>query len=77
MPLIRNIDDLRFVEQLDVLNRRSQFVNELASAILPVHASFESVWKIANRVYDLHCWSRPTSLNYGRIGRPARTALSA
>jgi hypothetical protein len=42
-----------------------------------VHASFESVWKIANRVYDLHCWSRPTSLNYGRIGRPARTALSA
>jgi hypothetical protein len=78
MPLIRNIniDDLRFVKQLNVLDGRREFIRELASVILPLHAGFESVWSIANRVYDQHCSPRATSLNCG-IGQPARTALSA
>ena len=35
MPLIRNIDidDVRFVKQLDVLNRRIQFIRELAGVL--------------------------------------------
>ncbi len=68
MPLIRNIEDPRFVKQLDGLNRRSQFIRELASAISAENAGFESVLSIANRVYDRHCSPRPE----GRI----RSALT-
>lgn len=77
MPLIRNIDDLMFVKQLDVLNRRSQFIRELAAVILPVRDGFESVWSIANRVYDLHCSARAGLLNPGGADRAAKTALIA
>ena len=34
MPLIRNIEDPRVVTQIDGLSRRSQFIREIASAIL-------------------------------------------
>jgi len=77
MPLIRNIEDPRFVRQLDGLNHRSQFIRELASVILPGHEGFESIWSIANRVYDRHCSSQAGVLNRRRFERPARTALSA
>ena len=43
MPLIRNIEDPRVVMQMDGLNRRMQFVREMARAILPQNAGFESV----------------------------------
>jgi hypothetical protein len=76
MPLIRNIEDPRFVKQLDGLNHRSQFIRELASVILP-HEGFESIWSIANRVYDRHCSPQAGVLNRRRFERPARTALSA
>jgi hypothetical protein len=77
MPLIRNIEDPRFVKQLDSLDHRNQFIHELARIILPEHAGFESVWSIANRVYDRHCSPRAGSLNRRRFDQPARTALSA
>ena len=73
--LIRNIEDPRFVKQLDGLNHRNQFIRELASAILPQDSGFESVWSIANRVYDRHCSPRSESLT--AFDRPARTALIA
>jgi hypothetical protein len=55
MPLIRNIEDRRFAQQLDGLNHRSQFIREIASAILHENSGFESVLNLANRVYDRHC----------------------
>ena len=79
MTLISNIDvdDLRSLKLWDELNRRRQFLNELASAILPVHASFESVWKIANRVYDLHCAPWAGRSDPGSLAQSGMTALSA
>ncbi len=64
MPLIRNIEDPKFVKQLDGLNRRNQFIRELASAILHENDGFASVLSLANRVYDQHCSPR--------AGLPAR-----
>ena len=73
MPLLRNIEDPRYVKQLDVLDHRNQFIHELARVILPDDAGFESVLSIANRVYDRHC----SSLRECRCDRQERTALSA
>jgi hypothetical protein len=58
MPLIRNIEDPKFVKQLDGLNHRNRFIRELASAILHENDGFESVLSLANRVYDRHCSPR-------------------
>lgn len=72
MPLIRNIEDPRFVKQLDGLNHRNQFIRELASAILHENDGFESVLSLANRVYDRHCSPReglPTRRIYGQQTR--------
>jgi hypothetical protein len=66
MPLIRHIEDPRFVKQLDGLNHRNQFIRELASAILQENDGFESVLSLANRVYDRHC-SPSAELPAGRI----------
>lgn len=71
MPLIRNIEDPKFAKQLDMLDQRNQFIHELAIAILSNHSGFESVWTIANRVYDRHC----SALRI--CDRQERTALSA
>jgi hypothetical protein len=77
MPLIRDIEDPRFATQFNALDHRHQFIHELASAILPGYDGFESVWSIANRVYDRHCSPQAGSLNRRRLERTARTALSA
>ncbi len=77
MPLIHNIEDPRFVTQIDGLNRRVQFIRELASAILPQHAGFESVLSIANRVYDRHCSPQARRSDSGSFDRSRITALSA
>ncbi len=77
MPLIRNIEDPRFVTQMDGLNRRMQFIRELASAILPQNAGFESVWSIANRVYDRHCSPQARGADRVRYDDSRMTALSA
>ena len=77
MPLIRNIEDPRFAKQLDGLNHRNQFIHEIASVILAGHDGFESVWSIANRVYDRHSSPHAASPNRGRGEQPRRVALSA
>jgi hypothetical protein len=77
MPLIRNIEDPRFAKQLEGLNRRTQFIREIASVVLSAHDGFESVWSIANRVYDQHSSPHAGSPNRGRCEQPRRIALSA
>ncbi|MBZ5649871.1 MAG: hypothetical protein LAO18_05230 [Acidobacteriia bacterium] len=77
MPLIRNIEDPRVVMQMDGLSRRIQFVRELASAILPQNAGFESVLSIANRVYDRHCSPQARRSESDSFDRSRITALSA
>jgi hypothetical protein len=79
MPLRRNfgMDDPRFTKQLDSLERRQQFIRELAAVILPARESFESVWSIANRVYDRHSSPSTSSLKRRRYEQPAGAALSA
>lgn len=74
MPLIRNIEDPRVVREIDGLNRRNQFIRELASAILPGNPGFESVLSIANRVYDRHCSSRATGSDRNSFDRSRMTA---
>jgi hypothetical protein len=75
MPLIRNIEDPRFVKQLDKLNTRNQFVRALASAILNEDDGFEGIFSLANRVYDRHCSPR-ASLS-PRRGYDQQTRMSA
>lgn len=77
MPLIRNIEDPRFAKQVDGLNRRRQFIRELANVILAGNAGFESVLTIANRVYDRHCSPGAEFLDGRDLERPAKTALIA
>jgi hypothetical protein len=80
MPLIKNISDIedpRFVTQLDRLDHRNQFIRELARILLSEHEGVESVWSIANRVYDRHCSPHSESPDRHPLDRPARTALIA
>ena len=80
MPLIKditNIEDPRFVTQLDRLEGRNQFIRELARILLSDHEGVESIWNIANRVYDRHCLPQPESIDRHPFDRPARTALIA
>ena len=77
MPLIRNIEDPRFAKQIDGLNRRTQFIREIASVVLAGHDGFASVWSIANRVYDRHSSPHAASPNRYRSEQPRSIALSA
>ena len=48
MPLIKNIcniEDARFVAQLDFLASRNQFIRELGRIVLSEREGFESIWE--------------------------------
>ena len=77
MPLIRNLEDPRVATQMDGLSRRNQFIREIATAILPQNAGFESVLSIANRVYDRHCSPPARRADRVRFDGSRITALSA
>jgi hypothetical protein len=79
MPLTRifGMDSSGFANDLDSLERRQQFIRELAAVILPAHEGFESVWSVANRVYDRHCPPSAGSFKRRRYERPSGIALSA
>ncbi len=77
MPLIRIVEDRGFATELDHLNHRSQFIREMASAILPVGEGFESVMSLANRVYERHYPPQAELPNAYRAEIPGRTSLSA
>jgi hypothetical protein len=72
MPLIRNIEDPKFVKQLDGLSHRNQFIRELAHAILQDNDGFESVLNLANRVYDRHCSPRADLSAHRTYTQPTR-----
>jgi hypothetical protein len=80
MPLIKNIcniEDARFVAQLDFLASRNQFIRELGRIVLSEREGFESIWNIANRVYERHRSPQSESLDGHSFDRPARAALIA
>lgn len=66
----------RFAKQLKRLEHFNQFIREVAVAVLP-GKDFESVWSIANRVYDRHCSSTVGFLGRHADGESRMTALSA
>jgi hypothetical protein len=77
MPLSRNIEDPKFIDTLEGLNHRNLFIRDLARAILPGSDGFDSMMKIANRVYDRHCAPKSGLPNQRGLDRTSRTALSA
>ncbi len=77
MPLIRNIEDPKFVKQLERLDSRDQFIHALASLVLADHDGFESVWSIANGVYDQHCSPQAGWRNRRGFDQSSGVALSA
>jgi hypothetical protein len=70
-------EDRGFTRQLDRLNQLNQFLSQVATAILPSDDEFESVWNIANRVYDQHCPANVRFIARSRFDESTRTALSA
>ncbi len=77
MTPIRATENAQFASELNHLTQFSQFISEIATAIVAADSDFESVWNIANRVYDRHC-----SKMFVSCARPGRsssrsTALSA
>jgi hypothetical protein len=77
MTPIRATENAQFASELNHLTQFSQFISEIATAIVAADSDFESVWNIANRVYDRH-----TSNNVRFMPRPGlsssrSTALSA
>lgn len=56
MPSLPHNEDPRFGKQLRRLDDFHQFISAVADAVL-LSKDFESVWRIANRVYDHHCSS--------------------
>jgi hypothetical protein len=73
MSSLPHSEDLRFGTQLKRLEHFHQFICEVAGAVLP-SKDFESVWSIANRVYDRHC--SPTVRFLGRPG-PDESGMTA
>jgi hypothetical protein len=59
MSPIRVVENTRLAAQLNQLDQLKQFISGLATAIAAGRHDFESVWSIANRVYDRHS-STPT-----------------
>jgi hypothetical protein len=49
--------------QLSQLSQFNLFISEVASAIVAGNHDFESVWSIANRVYDRHCSAKMTFMS--------------
>jgi hypothetical protein len=74
-PIVRN-EDSQFDRQLNRLNYLNQLISEVASVILQGNDGYETVWNIANRVYDRHCSSKLRFMTRSGLDEP-RTALSA
>ena len=70
-------EDPRYAKQLIRLQHLSQFISEIAAAIVTGNDEFESVWSIANRVYDRHSSPNVTFISSPDLDKAERTALSA
>jgi len=69
-------EDSRFAKQLKRLEHFHQFICDVAGAVLPGR-NFESVWSIANRVYDRYSSSPVRFLSRSQPDESGMTALSA
>lgn len=75
MTPIRATEDSVFDNQLTRLEHFNQFISGIATAMVAGNQDFESVWSIANRVYEEHC--SPKVRYMSNHGRQQNTALSA
>lgn len=80
MPPLSATQDSRLATQLQLLDQFSHFISDIATAIVATtiagNDEFESVWNIANRVYDRHCSAKVRFLT-GPLDQSGTTALSA
>ena len=77
MSRTRATEDSRFSTQLSRLDQFHRFISDTAAAIVPGNNEFESVWSIANRVYDRHCSSKVKFMTNSGLDQSRNTALSA
>jgi hypothetical protein len=77
MSLVRATEDRRFATQLNRLEHFNQFISGIATAIVAGNHDFESVWSIANRVYERHCSAQVEFMTTSGLDHPGETALSA
>ena len=75
-PVLAN-ENARFATQLNRLDQFNQFISGIATAIVAGNDDFESVWSIANRVYDRHCSPKVRFMTRPGLDQSGRTALSA
>jgi len=70
-------EDSRFATQLTRLDHFNQFISGIATAIAAGNDDFESVWSIANRVYEEHCSPKVRFMPNSGLDRSRNAALSA
>jgi hypothetical protein len=77
MSPIRAVEDSGFATELTRLDHFNQFISGIATAIVAGNHDFESVWSIANRVYEEHCCAKVRFMTNAGLDQPRNTALSA
>jgi hypothetical protein len=77
MSSIPQHEDARFAKQLNRLDHFNRFLSEVATAIVTGNDEFESVWSMANRVYDRYCSPKVRFMSRPDLDKTRRTALSA
>ena len=77
MSSIPKHEDPRFAKQLQRLEHVNQFICEIATAVISANDDFESVWSVANRVYDRYCSPKVRFMTRPDLDESERTALSA
>jgi len=77
MSPTRTTEDLRFANQLTRLEHFNQFISGIATAIAAGDHDFESVWSIANRVYERHCSAKVRFMTTSGLDQSRNRALSA
>ena len=74
---IRATEDSKFATQLNRLEQSNQFISGIATAMVAGNHDFESVWSIANRVYEQHCSAKVRFITNSGMERSQNTPLSA
>jgi hypothetical protein len=77
MPLTLEVEDRKFAMQLKRLDHFNQFIRAMAGVIAPGNEGLETVWSIANRVYDRYGSSQARFITSRSFEKSRRTALSA
>jgi hypothetical protein len=77
MSSIPQYEDARFAKQLNRLDHFNRFLSEVGTAIVSGNDEFESVWSMANRVYDRYCSPKVRFMSRPDLDKTGRTALSA